>query len=247
MAALVKQVAPIKYAQRKDSIYLTIDLPDLTEESISLTADKLDFSGKSNGKDYTVELVFMNEVDPDTSTWKVLQRSVQMHIMKKDQDQEEFWVRLLKDKVLEKTNVKIDWDKYVDEDEETEGFDTSNLDGGSGFGGGQGGPPGGGGMGGMDMASMMGGMGGGGPGGGMDMASMMGGMGGGGPGGAGGMDMAAMQKMMASMGGGGAGGMPGMGDMGGDDEEFDGPDSDDEGVLPDLDDGDEADESENVD
>eukprot|EP00613_Pedinella_sp_CCMP2098_P038331 CAMPEP_0171812430 /NCGR_PEP_ID=MMETSP0991-20121206/78678_1 /TAXON_ID=483369 /ORGANISM="non described non described, Strain CCMP2098" /LENGTH=210 /DNA_ID=CAMNT_0012425945 /DNA_START=41 /DNA_END=674 /DNA_ORIENTATION=- len=127
MAALVKQVAPIKYAQRKDSIYLTIDLPDLTEESISLTADKLDFSGKSNGKDYTVELVFMNEVDPDTSTWKVLQRSVQMHIMKKDQDQEEFWVRLLKDKVLEKTNVKIDWDKYVDEDEETEGFDPQTL------------------------------------------------------------------------------------------------------------------------
>ena len=40
-AALVKQVAPIKYAQRKDSIYLTIDLPDLTEESISLTADKV--------------------------------------------------------------------------------------------------------------------------------------------------------------------------------------------------------------
>ena len=73
-------------------------------------------------------------------TWpQVLQRSVQMHIMKKDQDQDEFWVRLLKDKVLEKTNVKIDWDKYVDEDEETEGFDTSNLDGGSGFGGGQGG------------------------------------------------------------------------------------------------------------
>jgi hypothetical protein len=79
---------------------------------------------------------------------QVLQRSVQMQIMKKDQEQEEFWPRLLKDKVLEKTNVKIDWDKYVDEDEETEGFDTSNLDGGSGFGGG-GMPPGMGGMGGM--------------------------------------------------------------------------------------------------
>ena len=36
------------------------------------------------------------------------------------QDEEEFWPRLLKDKALEKTNVKIDWDKYVDEDEATE-------------------------------------------------------------------------------------------------------------------------------
>lgn len=31
--------------------------------------------------------------------------------------------------------VKIDWDRYVDEDEEEEGFDTSMLDGGMGMGG----------------------------------------------------------------------------------------------------------------
>ena len=48
--------------------------------------------------------------------------------------------------------------QYVDEDEETEGFDMSNMEGGSGFGGpGGGGMPGmgGGGMGGMDMQAMM--------------------------------------------------------------------------------------------
>ena len=37
-----------------------------------------------------------------------------MHIMKENQD-EEFWPRLLADKNKEKTNVKIDWDRYVDE------------------------------------------------------------------------------------------------------------------------------------
>lgn len=31
--------------------------------------------------------------------------------------------------------MKIDWDRYVDEDEEEEGFDTSALDGGMGMGG----------------------------------------------------------------------------------------------------------------
>ena len=31
--------------------------------------------------------------------------------------------------------VKIDWDRYVDEDEEEGGFDTSALDGGMGMGG----------------------------------------------------------------------------------------------------------------
>jgi len=33
----------------------------------------------------------------------------------------------LKDKALEKNQVKIDWDRYVDEDEEDGGFDTSAV------------------------------------------------------------------------------------------------------------------------
>lgn len=37
--------------------------------------------------------------------------------MKKEKE-EDFWPRLLENKALEKTNVKIDWDRYVDEDEE---------------------------------------------------------------------------------------------------------------------------------
>ncbi len=48
-------------------------------------------------------------------------------MMKKDKEEEEFWPRLLKDKALEKNQVKIDWDRYVDEDEEEEGFDTSAV------------------------------------------------------------------------------------------------------------------------
>ena len=112
-----------------------------------------------------MDLEFFKAVDSEGSTWKALPRSVQMHIMKKDQEEEEFWVRLLKDKALEKNGVQIDWDKYVDEDEETEGFDMSNMDGAQGMGGGgMPGMGGGGGAGGMDMAAMqqmMAGMGGG--------------------------------------------------------------------------------------
>jgi hypothetical protein len=44
-----------------------------------------------------------------------------------DGEDEEFWPRLLKDKALEKNQVKVDWDRYVDEDEEDEGFDTSMV------------------------------------------------------------------------------------------------------------------------
>eukprot|EP00619_Florenciella_sp_RCC1007_P010665 CAMPEP_0205922912 /NCGR_PEP_ID=MMETSP1325-20131115/15267_1 /ASSEMBLY_ACC=CAM_ASM_000708 /TAXON_ID=236786 /ORGANISM="Florenciella sp., Strain RCC1007" /LENGTH=219 /DNA_ID=CAMNT_0053291019 /DNA_START=27 /DNA_END=686 /DNA_ORIENTATION=- len=206
--------APVKWAQRADSIYLTIDLRDVKDEKIELTKDKLSFKGTASDKEYTAELEFLKPVKPDdeNTKWKVLPRSIQMHIVK-ETEEEEFWVRLLKDKVQEKGQCSIDWDKYIDEDDDQEAFDQSNLEGGQGFGGGM--PGMGGGAGGMDMAAMQ-----------QMMAQM-----GGGAGGAGGMDMA---SMMAGMGG--AGG-PG-GDMGGFEDEAD---SDDEGGLPDLDDdGEEA-------
>ena len=57
-----------------------------------------------------------------------------MKLNKKEKG-EEFWPRLLLDKVKEKTNVKVDWDRYVDEDEANGDFDTNNLDGGNDFGG----------------------------------------------------------------------------------------------------------------
>ena len=130
---MTANTAPIKYAQRSDSLYLTIALPDVKDEKITLTDTGLEFKGTSGDKPYEVNIEFMKEVDAEGSTYKVLPRSVQMHILKKDKEEEEFWPRLLKDKALEKNQVKIDWDRYVDEDEEEEGFDMSNLEGGMGM------------------------------------------------------------------------------------------------------------------
>jgi cytosolic prostaglandin-E synthase len=194
------------------------------DEKIVLTDTELKFDGKANGdKPYTVSIEFFKPVDAEGSTYKVLPRSVQMHILKKDKEEDGFWPQLLKDKSLEKNQIKIDWDRYVDEDEEDEegGFDMSNLAGGSGMGGGM--PGMGGGMPGMD--------------------GMMGGMGGGGMGG---MDMEALMKQMGAMGG-GAGGPGGMdfsnlAGMGGDDDDGDDYDDDggDDGDLDDLPDLEEA-------
>lgn len=165
----------------------------------------------SNKSNYHVELEFFAPVDTEAkeSKWAVGQRNVQFFILKKDKDAE-FWPRLLEDKMLEKTNVKVDWSKFADEDDEEaeQGFDTNAMGGGAG---------------GFDInqmmaqQQMMGGAGG--AGGGMpDMASMMGGAGGAGGG------MPDMASMMAQMQQGGMGaGAPA------DDDE----DSDDED-LPDL-------------
>eukprot|EP01083_Nonionella_stella_P115110 340911_1 len=162
----MSNTAPIKWAQRSDSLYITIALADVKDETIELTDTELHFKGTSESKPYSVNIKFYQPVDSkaEGSSYKVLPRSVVMHVMKvpsqkEDEDDEEFWPRLLEDKLLEKNQVKIDWDRYVDEDEEDEGFDTSALEGGNAMGGGgmpgmpgmpgMGGPPGGpGGMGG---------------------------------------------------------------------------------------------------
>ena len=91
----------MKYAQRKDSLFLTIDLKDVTEEKIELTADKLTFTGKAMGGDtYSCELEFFKDVDAsEASTYKVLPSKVAFLIMKKEEE-EEHWPRLLKDKKL---------------------------------------------------------------------------------------------------------------------------------------------------
>merc|ERR1711988_1416166 len=149
------------------------------DSKINLEESKLTFSGTSNDKQYEITLDFFKPLDKEGSKINVLERSVQM-LLKKKETEEEFWPRLLNDKHLEKGCVSIDWDRYVDEDEEDEavGFDQSNLAGGMDMAsmmggiGGMGGMPGMGGMGGMPGMGGMGGMGG------MDMASMMAGMGG---------------------------------------------------------------------
>ena len=107
----------------------------MKDQTINLSDSALHFKGKSQDKEYEVNIEFFKAVDSEGSKYNVLPRSIQMHIMKKKSDgdeEEEFWPRLLKDKALEKNQVKIDWDRYVDEDEEEEagGFDTSALDGG---------------------------------------------------------------------------------------------------------------------
>ena len=88
---------------------------DVKDAKINLKDETLSFKGKSDNKEYELDIVFFKPVDAEGSTYKVLPRSVQMHVMKKveekdgDDDEEEFWPRLLKDKALEKNRVSISY------------------------------------------------------------------------------------------------------------------------------------------
>jgi len=52
--------APVKWAQRKDSLYLTISLSDVKDHKIDLTENKLIFTGSSGDKNYSLNFEFVS-------------------------------------------------------------------------------------------------------------------------------------------------------------------------------------------
>ena len=59
---------PIKWAQRKDALFIEIAVADIEKDAkIVLTESKLEFAGKSHGKEYKAELEFFELVDPQDS------------------------------------------------------------------------------------------------------------------------------------------------------------------------------------
>ena len=192
----------LKWAQRKDKLYLTVDLQDCDAPEVNVTNEdgggKFEFRGASKGSQYELTVPLMHEVDPENTQIAKTPRNIFLVVPKKEEG--DHWPRLTREKGKQ-NHIQVDWSKYIDQDDEESGGDsyTPDADGMSGLGGmgGMGGmPPGMGGMGGMPGMGGMGGM----PG--------MGGMGGmpgmPGMGGDGNLDMSKLQEMMAA-----SGGMPG--------------------------------------
>ncbi|KAJ2041415.1 p23 chaperone protein wos2 [Coemansia sp. S3946] len=160
----------VLWAQRKDVVYLTIEIADAPEATIN--DQSIDFECEKEDKKYAFHFDFFQPI-----VWKESKKSnstrVSFYILKKADDTV-WWDRLYKEKG--KLNfVHTDFSRFVDEDESDDekpahpGMDFSQL----GMGG-MGGMPGMGGMGGMPGMGGMGGM----PGmGGMDFSQFgMGGM-----------------------------------------------------------------------
>ncbi|CAN4093077.1 unnamed protein product [Withania somnifera] len=160
----------VKWAQRPDVVYLTVMLPDAKDPKVNLDPEGVfNFSATAGAGDrlYELKLELQDKVNVEESKISTGVRSIFCVVQK---EEPKWWTKLLRGDGKAPHYVKVDWDKWVDEDDEPDAgpgdMDLNSMDF-SKFGD-MGGMMGG--MGG-DMAGMMGGMGG-------DMAGMMGGMGG---------------------------------------------------------------------
>lgn len=184
----------VKWCEREDKVYLTIEVQDAQKVAVKIEETCFDFGCETpDGRKYAEKLELFEKVKMDACTYATTGRQVFAVLVK---ETPKWWGRLLPSGAKKPANLKVDFDKWADEDDDdvgdvdTSGFDMQSMM--AAMGGGAGGMPG-----------MMGGGMGGGAGGMPDFSAMMGG-GAGGMGGAGGpggdpADMAKLQELIASM------------------------------------------------
>mmetsp|Transcript_42986 Transcript_42986/g.96710 ORF Transcript_42986/g.96710 Transcript_42986/m.96710 type:complete len:171 (-) Transcript_42986:33-545(-) len=115
------------WAQRKDSIFLTVDIKDAKDLHVDLKEAGLKFAatGADNGFKYGFDLEFFAEINCESSKWKN-KRCPEFYLRKKAVAS---WPRLQKQGKL--VWVKVDWKRWADSDEEDEkgGFDVDDMEG----------------------------------------------------------------------------------------------------------------------
>ncbi|RKP26423.1 HSP20-like chaperone, partial [Syncephalis pseudoplumigaleata] len=105
----------VLWAQRPETLLVTINLRDIKNEKVTLLPDRLTFSGTANGTEYAFDIELFAEVVPEESKQAKTDYSLHMIIKKKAED-EPYWPRLTKEKV-KLAYLRTDFDRWVDEDE----------------------------------------------------------------------------------------------------------------------------------
>ncbi|KAI8992026.1 HSP20-like chaperone [Mycotypha africana] len=105
----------VLWAQRADVVYLTVEISDIKDPKIDLNESKINFTGKGEKEqnDYEFEIEFYGNVDPEKSKKHLTARNLTMVIYKKEAS---YWPKLQKGNKL--NFVKVDFQKWKDEDEE---------------------------------------------------------------------------------------------------------------------------------
>lgn len=114
------------WAQRKDSVYLTIAVEDCKDAKVKLENDKVIFKGTGGDKNqYECTLNLYGQIKVDESKYVIRDRATEMLLMKESSGGE-YWPRLLKE-TTKMHWLKVDFNKWKDEDDS----DAEDMSGGN--------------------------------------------------------------------------------------------------------------------
>ncbi|CDP01142.1 unnamed protein product [Coffea canephora] len=110
----------VKWAQRSDRLFITVELPDANNVTHKLEPEGKFLFSATTGVDntpYEVEFDLFDKVDANESKISATSRNICYLVQKAEN---KWWGRLLKQSGKPPIFLKVDWDKWVDEDEQDE-------------------------------------------------------------------------------------------------------------------------------
>ncbi|KAF4397118.1 hypothetical protein CsatB_027656 [Cannabis sativa] len=118
----------VLWAQRSDKVYLTVALPDAKDINVKCEPQGLfSFSALgAQGEPFHFTLTLYGTILPEGCKTKPGLRNIICSIQK---EQKGWWKRLLKTEEKPAPYLKVDWNKWCDEDEEESRSDSASEDG----------------------------------------------------------------------------------------------------------------------
>ncbi|XP_059668628.1 co-chaperone protein p23-2-like [Cornus florida] len=112
----------VLWAQRSDKVYLTIALPDAKNVSVKCEPEGLfSFSAVGvQGESFDFSLELYGKIVPEGCKTNIGLRNIPCSIQK---EQKGWWKRILKSEEKPAPYLKVDWNKWCDEDEESSSSD----------------------------------------------------------------------------------------------------------------------------
>ena len=119
------QFPVIKWAQRKDKLFITINVVHSKKPTIEIEGKKMKYQGTDGNINYAFEIELYDEIDKENSKYTLDARNIFLKLKKKNEGP--YWPRLTSDKVKYHW-IEIDWTYFAEEDEEEEAKEP-NFDG----------------------------------------------------------------------------------------------------------------------
>lgn len=101
----------ILWAQDKKSIFLTFEIRNIKEQDIQLLEQSIKIKGRNENNEFDVDIQLFSSIDTEQSTWSIKPKGI-IITLKKSVDI--FWNKL---STVKMNNLKIDWSKWVNEDD----------------------------------------------------------------------------------------------------------------------------------
>ncbi|KAH9728574.1 Co-chaperone protein p23-2 [Citrus sinensis] len=117
----------VLWAQRSDKVYLTISLPDAKDISVKCEPQGIfGFSAVGvQGELFDFSLELFGKTLPEKCKTKVGLRNIICSVQKEEKG---WWKRLLKSEEKPAPYIKVDWNKWCDEDDEGSNSDLASND-----------------------------------------------------------------------------------------------------------------------